>query len=68
MNDDRNEVIFKELGNSKEDRENLHKRCDAHEDRMTGMMDNLQEQIDTNFSRLWNFTEEVEKNTSVNFD
>ena len=46
---------------NKEDREELAKRQVRLEARTTEVHDVLKEEIEVNFTRLWQFTEDVEK-------
>lgn len=58
-------AIFK---SNHEDRLQIHKRVDTLDKRVTDTSDKINEKMDQNYARLWNFTEEVEQHMNVTLE
>ena len=61
INDDRYKEVTGTLRNNKEAREDITQHIEDQQQRITDVQYSLKESIDSNFKRLWDFTEDVEK-------
>ena len=67
-NEDRYVEIKDILSSNKEERQELAKRQYNLENKVSDVQDSLQEEINNNFTRLWGFTEDVEKQLTATLE